>query len=440
MLTTPLLALLALALQDLTHKAAPQEGPVLIVGATIHPISSEVIEEGWILFDEGRITELGKGRPERDQARTIDATGKHVWPGLVSAYSHLGLVEISAVRASDDVTEAGDVNPEVRAAVAINPDSTLLPVTRSNGILTFASFPTRGLVPGRPCVMRMDGWTWEDMALDSDYGLVVQWPRLRPARSWWGDDEDETDPLEEARAAQRKIEDLFDAAGAYLAARDADSASVPLDLGFEAMRDVLPAFAGERPEPVFALADDLDEIRSAVEFAARRRLKLVIVGGRDALACADLLRAHDVPVIVNGVYRLPKRDDSPYDEPFRLPADLEQAGVRWCLASGEETAHERNLPYGAALAVAHGLDADAAVRAITLSAARILGVDDRVGSLEVGKEATLIVTDGNPLEVTTRIERAYVQGRAIDLSNKQTKLAEKYREKYRQLDEAGAGK
>jgi imidazolonepropionase-like amidohydrolase len=166
-----------------------------------------------------------------------------------------------------------------------------------------------------------------------------------------------------------------------------------------------------------------------------RNLKPVIVGGQDAPLCADLLKSHSVPVIVTGTHTFPRRSDSEYDGAYTLPARLEAAGVLWCLASSDDTAHERNLPYNAAIAVAHGLDHDAAIRGLTVNAAKILGVGDAIGSLEAGKAATLFISDGTPLEVTTRIERAFIDGRAIDLSSKHTKLAEKYREKYRQLGE-----
>ena len=201
-----------------------------------------------------------------------------------------------------------------------------------------------------------------------------------------------------------------------------------MDIRWEAMRGVL-----EGRQPVFFMANDYDQIVDAIAFAARHELKAVIVGGRDAYTCRDLLKRHDVSVILGGVHAMPKRTDSAFDEVYSLPARLEAAGVRWCLASGERTANERNLPYTAGRAVAYGLDRDAAVKSITLYAARVLGVGDRIGSLEKGKDATLFVCDGDPLEITTRVEMAFIDGRRIDLSNKQTKLAAKYRAKYQQI-------
>lgn len=191
--------------------------------------------------------------------------------------------------------------------------------------------------------------------------------------------------------------------------------------------------ADEPQRAVFILANDYDQLVQAAEFLARHGLKGVIVGGHDAPLCADVLKRHGIGVVVNGTFRFPKRDDAAYDEAFTLPARLEAAGVRWCLASGEETAHERNLPYAAALAAAHGLAPEAALRSITLSAAELLGVADRLGSIEAGKEATVFLCAGDVLDVRNSVERAWIGGREIDLSSKQTHLAEKYREKYRQM-------
>jgi hypothetical protein len=295
-----------------------------------------------------------------------------------------------------------------------------------------------GLVPGRVGVMALDGWTWEQMAVNVDAGLVLNWPSMRSVNAAWmnrtrDEQEKETD------RTLGVIEKLFDDALAYRDAKALGGDKLPqADLRFEAMLAVLPPptdaakFAGQKP--VFVLANDYDQIVAAVAFGQRHKLKVVIVGGMDAYLCTDELKRHDVPVIVTGVYRFPKRADGDYDEPFSLPAKLKAAGVRLCLSSGEEAANERNLPYAAATAVAFGLDRDEALRSITLSAAEVLGVNDRYGSLDMDKSATLMVTDGDILEITTNVEAAWIDGRKIDLNNKQIELEKKYREKYRQLD------
>ena len=434
--TTLLLALAATAAtaQDLLPKAPPQRTAVVIRNAVIHPVSAPTIERGFVVFADGRITAVGSGDPPLVEAETIDAEGAHVYPGLIGASTGLGLAEHGAVRATRDEDEVGAVTPEVRAAVAVNPDSTLFPVARLNGLLVAATFPTGGAIPGRVSVLRLDGWTWESMAIDDAAALLVEWPRTRPIRAWWMDQSDE-EQMDEATKRRAAVTEAFTAAEAYGKARAADG-SMPVDLRWEAMLPFLPSSDGKRGKPIFVEANDLDQIVEAVSFAVDRNLNLVLVGGRDARGCLDRLKKHDVPVIVTGTVGMPKRDDSPFDDPFTLPRDLEAAGVRWCLATGERLGNERNLPYDAARAAAFGLDRAAALRSITLSAAEILGIDERYGSLEKGKSATLIVTTGDPMEITTQVRRAFIDGREIRLESKQTALAEKYRTKYGQLKDS----
>jgi imidazolonepropionase-like amidohydrolase len=421
--------------QDLVHKAPTQSVQVAIVNATVHPVSSEAIERGFVSFVDGRIVAVGPTPSDFPEGtRVIDAEGLHVWPGLIAPVTELGLSEIAAVRQTLDINEVGEFTPEARAATAVNPDSTLIPVTRSNGILTFGVFPGSGAVPGTASVMRADGWTWEDMALLPEAGVIINWPGMRPSQDWWAD-EPKAEQAERIRARLDEIDRFFREAIAYR-----DGARTVTDLRYEATLTSLPgAVTGAGAEvaaparPVFINAGELEQINAAVVWAVGLGLRPVIVGGQDAALCADLLVRHDVPVILEGTHRFPKRADSAHDEAYTLPRRLSELGVRWCLGSADRTAHERNLAYNAAKAVAFGLDPDAAVRGLTLSTAEILGVADSLGSLEAGKAATLIVTDGNPMELTTVTRLAFIDGREIDLSNKQIALAQKYREKYRQI-------
>jgi len=418
--------------QDLTVKAPPQSSTIVLTNAQIHTVSGGVIDDGFVLIKQGKIDDVGRmsdlnSRPRTREAwETVDCAGLHVYPGMISAASDIGLNEVGSVRATIDTTETGSVTPEVRAAVAVNPDSWHFPVARSNGVLVFGVDPSGGSIPGRMSVMRADGWTWEDMTVVDDAGLVINWPNVRPVRAWWMNQSEE-EQLKRAREATQAIDEAFNKAHAYFAARKADDRT-PYSVRFEAMS---PALRGETP--VYISAQEIDQIRSAVAWPVGRGMKPIIVGGRDAHLCADVLTRHDVGVILTGTLRMPRRADSAYDEAFTLPAALEAAGVKWCLASSGGSSNERNLPYHAAMAVAYGLDHDVALRSITLSAAELLGVADRLGSVDKGKDATLIVTTGDPMEMSTQVVRAYIDGREIDLSNKQTKLAEKYREKYRQL-------
>ncbi len=419
--------------QDLTVTAPAQSNPIFLVGATVHTGTGEVIENGVVSFNEGRLGLIGRADDIMPRIRLtadtqiIDLSGKHIFPGIVGAVTLLGLDEINAVRAMRDFQEVGDSTPEVRGFVAVNPDSTLIPVARTNGILTAGVFPTGGLISGRASVIALEGWTNEDMALDRDAGLIINWPTMRPGRNRFGEQRGGADDRIEQQMAT--LNEWFDQAVAYRELKRSD-ASTPADLRLEALGTVL---AGEGQNPVFIRADDYDQIVAAVNWAAGRGLKPVIIGGQDAHLCTDLLKAHDAAVIVQGVHRFPKRADSAFDDAFTLPAKLEAAGVRWCLASGAETGHERNLLDNAAMAVAYGLPLEAGLRSVTASAAGILGMGDELGTIEQGKRATLIVTDGHALENTSFVVRAFIDGRAIDLSNKQTELRDKYREKYRQL-------
>lgn len=445
--------------QDLGVRAPAQSKAVAIINAKVHTVSGPVHENGFVFFDGGVIKGLGSGplpRLERE-VEVIDAKGQHVYPGMIAAYTQTGLTEIAAVRATLDFNETGAVSPEVFGAVAVNPDSTIIPVTRKNGVLATGVFPTGGTVPGRASVIRLEGWTWEDLAVKKDAGLVVAWPFMRTVTAWW-QTRSEEDQRTEINQSLNRLKDVFRTAEVYLAEKDGPrGADKPTDVRWEAMRGVLGkgrsvqgrdtalesratgsgatgggAGGGERL-PVFIEAQDFDQIAAAVAFGVERGLKVVIVGGRDAGMLVPLLKQHDVAVIVNSVLTTPKRDDSGYDEVYSVPAKLFAGGVRFCISSGEETPHERNLPYAAGMAVAHGLPAEAALRAVTLSAAEILGVGEVLGSLDVGKEATLFMSDGDPLEATTQVNRVFIQGKTVDLSSKQSELAEKYREKYRQM-------
>ena len=426
------LALLSPAVaQDLLHKAAPQRAAVVLEHATIHTVAGATIEDGSIWFADGKIRAVlpaGRRVPDADLGDGVrfDLQGLHVFPGLISSHTSLGLVEIGAVPQSVDTDELGDLSPEAIAATAVNPDSAAIPVARSNGVLAALTFPAGGSLPGRASVIQLDGWTNADMALRRDAGPVVSWPAERSGRFRFRRSSSRSGPSVAER--RQRIDDAFAAAAAWGAARQSDP-SIARDIRHEAL---LPALRGERP--VFVLANAVEAIESAVLWAAGRALQVVIVGGREARSCAALLQKHDVPVVIDGVHRLPSRDDAPYDEPFTLPRDLHAAGVRFCIATGEDFSNDRNLPYHAATAAAFGLPADVALAAITRAPSEILGVGDRLGTLAAGKDATLFVADGSPFELTTKVSMAWIQGRNIDLRNKQTELARKYRARYRQLE------
>ncbi|MDR7334018.1 amidohydrolase family protein [Roseateles asaccharophilus] len=410
----------------------PQREPLLLRNATLHPVSGPAITNGSLLIEAGRIKALGTNVTVPAGAQVVDLGGSHVYPGMVAANTSLGLVETRSVSATLDSNETGALNPNARALVAFNADSELLPVTRGGGVLAALAVPEAGrtgLVTGTSALLQLEGWNWQDMALRPEVALHITVPRLRLNGALFPTQPEArlADMRRTTEARLKLLDDTFDNARAYALARTADAAT-PIDTRWEAMRPVLPATPGAAPaRPVFMHADDLAQIRFALDFAARHGLKLVIVGGADAWRVADTLRERQVPVIIAGLNRLPMRRDDAPDALFSLPARLAAAGVRWCIASGgRDSTNERNLPFEAAHARAFGLPDDEALKAVTLYPAQILGVADQLGSLEVGKLANLFVADGDPLEQSTRIERVFIQGREVELSDRQTKLRDKY--------------
>lgn len=412
---------------------APQKKPVVLKNGVIHTITGATIENGALVFDKGVITEVGTAVTEPKGAEVIDLKGRHVYPSLMESHSQLGLTEISSVRATIDTSETGEFNPNVKAHLSVNPDSELIPVTRANGVLLALSAPAGGTVSGKAAVLQLDGWTYEDMTLKPEAAMIVNWPRLSSAssrRSRSGETESESpaaDPL-------KNLREFFEQSRAYLTARQANPSEQAFDIRLDAMGPVL-----DGKMPLLVAASRVREIQSAVAFSVEQNVKLILFGGHDADQCADLLRQYNIPVIVDAVHRAPSRRDDDYDAAYSLPERLRQAGIRFCISGSarNESWNTRNLPYHAATSVAYGLPHDDALRAVTIWPAEILGVADRVGSLDKGKDATLFVCDGDPLETETHVERAWIQGRKVDLRNRHTQLFEKYSEKYRQLKAAG---
>lgn len=409
--------------------APAQKGPIALVGGTIHPVEGAVIEEGTILIEDGKITALGKDVKLPPKTEKVDCRGQHIYPALFDAYTDIGLVEVNSVRATADFREVGNMNPNVRALAAVNPDSEIIPVTRSNGVLLALTAPQGMLVAGRAAVIQLDGWTPEQMSLKDGAGLMIHWPQpaSNPPPADPSDDPIVSLPRADAVSLLRKA---FQDAQLYGAARKADD-KYPIDARWESLQDVL---AGK--VPVLALAESMEQIQGAVAFADEFKLKLVIVGGYDAPRCADLLKPRGIPVIVTAVYRLPRRRGDDYDAPYTLCERLREAGLKFCISSSSRfgASTVRNLPYHAATAAAYGLPEDEALKAITLYPAQILGVADRVGSLKPGKDATLFIASGDPLETPTQVHAAYIQGRKLTLNDRHKRLFEKYQEKYKQLE------
>lgn len=403
-------------------------GPaVSIVGATVHPVSGPAIENGTVSFREGRIVEVGAGLPPLAGAAVIDGRGRHLYPGLLDASAALGRVEISSVSGSVDVAETGDLNPEVATAIAVNPDSELIAVTRANGITHAHGVPEGGLVSGSSAWLRLDGWTWEDLEATAPVAMHVRWPSFAVRRSPGAPSEDD-----QRRERDRRLQDLdalFDGAAAYARAKAAPGAGrrIDVDPKLEAM---LPVLDGRLP--VVVHASEIRQIRSALLWAGRRGVRMILStpSAGDAWRLKETLAARGIPVILEGVMQLPSREDDPYDAPYAAAANLHAAGVRLAIASGGGGGGAwaaRNLPYQAAMAAAFGLPREDALRAITLDAAEILGVGKELGSIEVGKSASVILTDGDPLEIRTRVLASWIDGRSVALEeNRHDRLYRRY--------------
>ena len=409
--------------------APNQDHPILIQGGTIHTISHGILENADILFVDGKITSVGHNLDIPAEAEIIDASGQHVFPGLISAGSTLGLQEIGAVRATRDYAEVGAVNPNVRANVSYNPDSELIPITRSNGILLALSVPRSGLISGTSSLMMLDGWTWEDATLMHPVGLHLFWPSMNIPKPKPGKQKEKKDKDSRLKSIQ-EIDDLIQESRAYAQLKATGSPSFKHNLRLEGM---LPVITGDIP--MFIHANEVRQIEAAVYWAERQSVKMVLVGGKDSWRVTQLLKDREIPVIYTQTHSTPMRRFEQYDQAFITPSQLYAAGVKFCISNSEsplQTPHIRNLPYHAAKAASYGLSWKEALRSITLSTAEILGVEDQVGSLEASKDATFFIADGDILDIRTQVNMAFIQGRRVDLSDRHKTLYSKYRNKYKQ--------
>lgn len=419
--------------EDIPAKAQAQ--PIALIGGTIHTVSGATIENATLLFEKGKITAMGLSVNIPSDAERIDVKGKHIYPAMIDARSNIGLTEIGAVRATNDVSEVGSINPNVRAEVAVNPESEIIPVTRANGVAVAITMLEGGVISGTAAAIGLDGWTWEEMTIRAPIGLVVNWPQMTLNRAWWEKRTEE----EQKKARERALSELRNAfrdARAYMTAKKAETKKgVPYhntDVRWEAMIPVL-----EGRIPVLVNAEEVQQIQAAVAWAEQENVRLVIMGGYDSWRVADLLKARDIPVVINPILRTPWRRYDPYDDPATLPKKLHDAGVRYCIAAEAGASNERNLPYHAAMAASYGLSKEEALKSVTLYPAQIMGLADRLGAIEVGKDATIIVSDGDPLEIMSNIELEFIQGKNIPLASRHTRFYEKYKEKYHRLGTGG---
>jgi len=408
--------------------APSQARPILITGATLHVGNGTVVPNAAVAFDQGKLTYAGPAAGfsgDKSAYETIAADGQQLYPGLIVPSTTLGLTEIEAIRASVDEAEVGSLNPNVRSLIAYNTDSDILPTVRTNGVLLAQPTPRGGLLSGQSSVVQLDAWNWQDAVVRADDGQHLNWPamvvRVNP-----NDDAAQLDRRQKSRENQlHDLEQLFAEAAAYR--------QLPAGRR-ENLR--LAALSGlfDGSKTLYIHTDYGKEIIESVRFAKRLGVqKVAIIGARDAWMVLDFLKQNDISVVVSRLHALPRRDADDYDQPYKLPAQLQAAGIRFCLdyEGDQEAPGSRNLAFIAGTAVAFGLTPEQALTAVTLTTAQILGIAQRYGSLEVGKSATLVLSQGDLLDMRSNaVTRAFIDGRSINLSNKQTYLEQKFRGKY----------
>lgn len=407
--------------------AEKQSEPVSIVGATAHLGNGEVIENSLIIFENGTITEVIAANLTKQQypGKIINAEGKHVYPGFIAPNSTLGLVEIAAVKATEDEDEMGEMLPNVRSLIAYNAESKIVESMRPNGVLIGQIVPRGGLISGTSSIVQFDAWNWEDAVVKENDGLHINWPDAFRRGRWWRDEDPGLKSNKEYQEDVQKLADFFASSKAYLAG-NRDYKNLP----YLAMETV---FKGDKK--VFVHVNGEKEILDVIEFKKDQGLKnLVIVGGYNALGVAKELKSEEIPVLVNRPHSTPNKSYEDYDYPYKLAKLLQDEGVLVAIeGSGQmERMNSRNLPFYAGTVAGFGMDKEDALKLITSNTAKILGIDNTYGSLEKGKSATLFISEGDALDMRTNIlSHAFIDGREVSLETHQTELWKRYSNKYK---------
>lgn len=424
----PVLLFVAGTINAQQTPAPEQDRAVTIVGATAHIGNGEIIKNSLIIFEKGKLTTVTDANSTKRQypGTIIDAKGKHVYPGFIVPNSTLGLVEIDAIKQSDDESELGEMLPHVRSIIAYNAESLVVESMRPNGVLIGQITPRGGRISGTSSIVQFDAWNWEDAVIKEDDGLHINWPNSVRRGRWWMDEEPGIKPNDDYVKDIQELSNFFNNANAYVKGPQ-ESANLP----FRAMTRV---FNGE--ERVYIHANGEKEILDVLEFAKDHQLKnVVLVGGANAYKVMAELKKADIPVLVGRVHDTPAQDDNDYDLPYKLAFLLQEAGILVGLeTSGDmERMNSRNLPFYAGTVTAYGANKEDALKMITSNTAKILGIDDRLGTLEAGKDATLFISEGDALDMrTNKLTHAFIQGRELSLESHQTELAKRYSDKYEQ--------
>ena len=410
--------------QETILPALPQKETIALTNATIHVGNGQVINNGTVVFKNGKITEVG-ATASTAGAKLIDCKGKHIYPGLILTASQLGLIEVPSNRATVDGAEIGEMNPSIRSLVAYNTDSKVTNTLRTNGILLANVIPDGGVISGSSSVVQLDAWNWEDAAYKTDVAIHFRMPSLlnrRGGRGGFGGQQAPADPVKTGLEQIEKVKVFFREAKAYLA----ESKHENTNLKFEAVKGLF-----DKKQKLFIHCNIVKEMLLAVDFTKEFGFDVVLVGAVDSWQIADILKQNNIAVILNQLHDLPTMIDDDIDQPFKTPYLLQKAGVLFTINDDDGNSRYRNLPFNAGTAASYGLSKEEALSAITLNAANILGIADKTGSIETGKDANIVVSEGDILDMRTNIiTQAFIQGRQIDLNNKQKQLAERYEKKY----------
>ncbi len=404
--------------------APAQSEAIAIRGGTIHVGNGTALENGLLIFDKGKIVEVASlnNLPpiNWNDYQVIDATGKHIYPGFIAPNTQIGLSEIGAVRATRDANEIGYLNPSIRSIIAYNTDSRVTPTVRSNGVLMAQVVPQGGRISGQSSIVQLDAWNWEDAAYKIDEGIHLSWPRMFTRTGWWTGNP-VTKQNEKYAEQVREIEAFFKEAKAY----SIQTSPSTTNLKFEAMRGL---FDGSKK--LYVSTYYIKTIMESVLVMKKLGINMVLVGGDDAWRIPEFLKENDIAVILDETQSLPARTDEDIDQTFKKATILSDNNVLFAFGM-DGYWQQRNLPFQAGQAAGFGLDYEKAVEGLTLNTAKILGIDDTTGSLEDGKDATLIISEGDALDMRTcKVTHAFIQGRSISVDNKQKRLYRKFAQKY----------
>lgn len=420
--------------QETVYPAREHNGITYITNATIHVGNGQVINNGVIKIVNNKIEQVGTDIAiPANSADVVDAKGKQVYPGLILPTSTLGLIEIGNVRATNDSRELGEMNPNVRSIVAYDADSKVINTLRSNGILLANIVPDGSLIAGSSTVVQLDAWNWDDAAYKTDEGMHLYMPSMLPPPAFGGPgggrfrnggaDQPQPDPVKEALEKIDGLKSFFREAKAY----NAETAHEETNLKFAAVKGLF-----DKTQKLYIHANTVKQILASLDFVQEFGFDVVIVGGSDSWQIADLLKQNNVAVILSQPHSLPTLDDDDVDQPYKTAAMLQKAGILFSISDDDGQTRGRNLPFNAGTAAAYGLTKEEALQAITLNAAKILGVADKTGTIEPGKDANIVICEGDILDMRSSVVTdAFIQGRKIDLTDRHKLLNERYNQKYK---------